>query len=70
MNVVVNTNTGTRNKTKENPDHVEKPLDLDADALRDYMLKKYHRRELRRTARKKWQTFNSQRMLNAKEEKE
>lgn len=59
MNVVVDKNTGTRKIVKEDVDYVQKPLDLDAKSLREYMLQRYARRERRRTERKKWQTFNS-----------
>lgn len=71
MNMVVDKKTGARKVDRdEELDPSEKPLDLDAQALREYMLKRYARREQRRAERKKWQTYNSQRMLNAKEQKE
>ena len=58
----------TRNKEESQPP--PKPLDLDDQGLREYMLDRYARKEQRRRERKRWQTQHSQQMLNAKEEKE
>lgn len=69
-NLALDQATGSPKKSKDESQSPLKALELDDQALREYMLKRYARKEQRRRERKKWQTHHSQQMLNAKEEKE
>ena len=70
MKLALDQPAGSPERSKEENQPSQKPLDLDDQGLREYMLKRYARKDQRRRERKRRQTHHSQQMLNAKEEKE